>query len=160
MDLIVTTLIAGVVGTIMMDLFNYIFARSGIIGKIEVEMIGRMVLAWAQGRFRFGLAGELESVANEKMTGYITHYAVGVGLALPYLIGWNLLIGTPASTLWAIVYGVATTVASHFFVLPAMGLGVFGRKSSEGLKPAFSSLANHLFYGVGLALGIGLVQIL
>ncbi len=159
MDILVTGVVVGVAGTIIMDLFNYLFARFGLIAKIEVEMIGRMILAWTHGRFRFGHAGELKPVVNEKMTGYIAHYLIGVLLALLYLFGWNLLIGTPASPIWAIAYGTSTTVISHFVVLPAMGLGVFGRKSSEGLKPAFSSLANHLFYGVGLALGIGLYQI-
>ena len=62
----------------------------------------------------------------------------------------------PASPAWALAYGVATTVASYFFVLPSMGMGVFGRRSPEGLRTPLSSLANHLFYGVGLAVGIAL----
>ena len=56
-----------------------------------------------------------------------------------------------------IAYGVATTVASYFFVFPSMGLGVFGRRSPEGIRAPLSSLANHLFYGVGLAVGVAMV---
>ncbi|UCH20321.1 MAG: DUF2938 family protein, partial [Deltaproteobacteria bacterium] len=66
-------------------------------------------------------------------------------------------VGGPASPVWAIAYGVVTTVASYFFVLPSMGLGVFGRRSPEGIRAPLSSLANHLFYGVGLAVGIALM---
>ena len=141
----------------MMDVLNLFFSRTGVISKIEIEMIGRMVSGWANGRFRFGHANELPPEKNEKIIGYLTHYLVGIVLAIPFLFGWDILIAGPPSPLWAITYGLATTVASHFFVLPAMGLGVFGRKSSEGFRPAYSSLANHLFYGVGLAMGIVLV---
>ncbi|MDH3816802.1 MAG: DUF2938 family protein, partial [Acidobacteriota bacterium] len=58
---------------------------------------------------------------------------------------------------WALAYGLATTVASLFFVYPSMGLGVAGRRSPEGMRAPLSSLANHLFYGVGLAGGIALM---
>ena len=119
-------------------------------------MIGRMSAGWAEGRFRYRHPDELKPVANETLIGYLTHYGIGVGLALAYVLGWEFLVGGPASPVWALVYGIATTVASHFFVLPSMGLGVFGRRSPDGIKSPLSSLANHLFYGVGLALAIAL----
>ena len=115
-----------------------------------------MSVGWAHGRFRYRSPSEMEQVANEKLYGYITHYTIGVGLAVMYVVGWDLLVGGPASPVWALVYGVATTVASHFFVLPSMGLGVFGRRSPEGIRSPLSSLANHLFYGVGIAVAVAL----
>ena len=157
MDLVVTGVVAGVLGTLAMDWLNLLFARPGMISKIEVGMIGRMGVGWAHGRFRYRHPSEMEQVANEKLYGYVTHYAIGVGLAVPYVLGWDLLVGGPASPAWALAYGVATTVASYFFVYPSMGLGVCGRRSPEGIKAPLSSLANHLFYGVGLAVGIALV---
>ena len=157
MDLVVTGVAAGVIGTLMMDSLNHLLARTGMISKIDVEMIGRMAVGWAHGRFRYGHPSEMEQVANELLYGYVTHYTIGVGLAVPYVLGWDLLVGGPASPVWALAYGVATTVASYFFVFPSMGLGVFGRRSPEGIRAPLSSLANHLFYGVGLAVGIALV---
>jgi uncharacterized membrane protein YeaQ/YmgE (transglycosylase-associated protein family) len=157
MDLIVTGVVAGVLGTLVMDSLNHLFARTGMLSKIEVGMIGRMAVGWARGRFRYGHPSEMEQIANEILYGYVTHYIIGVGLAVPYVLGWDLLVGGSASPVWAIAYGVATTVASHFFVFPSMGLGVFGRRSPEGIKAPLSSLANHLFYGVGLAVGIALM---
>ena len=159
MDLVVAGVVAGVLGTLMMDSLNLLCARTGMIAKIDVAMIGRMAAGWARGRFCYEHPSEVAPVANEKLYGYVTHYSIGVGLAVPYLLGWNLLVGGPASPAWAIAYGVGTTVASHFFVLPSMGLGVFGRRSPEGTELALSSLANHLFYGVGLAVGIALVPV-
>jgi len=157
MDLIATGVVAGVLGTLVMDSLNNFFARTGMISKIDVGMIGRMAAGWAHGRFRYGHPGEMKQVANEVLYGYFTHYTIGVGLAVPYVLGWNLLVGGPASPLWALAYGVATTVASWFFVFPSMGFGVFGRGSPEGMRAPLSSLANHLFYGVGLAVGVALV---
>ncbi len=157
MDLVVTGFVAGVLGTLAMDSLNLLVARTGIILKIDVTMIGRMAVGWLHGRFRYGHPSEMAQVANEKPYGYIVHYAIGVGLAVPYVFAWDLLIGGPASPLWAIAYGVATTVASYCIVYPSMGLGGFGRRSPEGVKAALSPLANHLFYGVGLAVGIVLM---
>jgi uncharacterized membrane protein YeaQ/YmgE (transglycosylase-associated protein family) len=131
MDLIVTGVVAGVLGTLVMDSLNHLFARTGMLSKIDMGMIGRMSAGWARGRF-------------------------GVGLAVTYVLGWDLLVGGPASPVWALAYGVATTVASHFFVFPSMGLGVFGRRSPEGIRAPLSSLANHLFYGVGMAVAVAL----
>ena len=157
MDLVVTGVAAGVLGTLMMDSLNLLFARTGMLSKIEVGMIGRMAVGWARGRFRYGHPSEMEQVANEKLYGYFTHYAIGVGLAVPFVLGWDLVVGGSASPFWAIAYGLATTVASYFFVFPSMGLGVAGRRSPEGMRAPLSALANHLFYGVGIAVGIALV---
>jgi uncharacterized membrane protein YeaQ/YmgE (transglycosylase-associated protein family) len=167
MDLVVTGVVAGVLGTLVMDSLNLLFARTGMLSKIEVGMVGRMAVGWTRGRFRYGHPSEMEQVANEMLYGYVTHYTIGAGLAVPYVLGWDLLVGGPASPVWALAYGVATTVASYFFVFPSMGLGVFGfpsmglgvfgRRSPEGIRAPLSSLANHLFYGVGLAVGVALV---
>jgi hypothetical protein len=88
---------------------------------------------------------------------YLAHFAIGVGLAVPFVLGWYLWAGGPASPVWALPYGVATTAASFFFVYPSMGLGVFGWRSPERMKALLTPLANHLFYGAGLAVGLSLV---
>ena len=157
MDLLVIGFVAGVMGTLAMDLLNNLVARTGVFLKIDVAMIGRMAAGWTRGRFRYGHPDEMEQVPNEMLYGYLAHFGIGVGLAVPFVFGWNLWAGEPASPVWAVLYGVATTAASFFFVYPSMGLGVFGRKSPERIKAFITPLANHLFYGVGLAVGIALV---
>ena len=157
MNLVVTGLVAGVLGTLAMDLLNNLFARTGVFLKIDVAMIGRMAAGWTQGRFRYGHPDEMEQVPNEMGYGYLAHFAIGVGLALPFVLGWDLWVGGPASPICAVIYGVATTAASFFFVYPSMGLGVFGRRSPERIRAFITPIANHLFYGVGLAVGVVLV---
>ena len=157
MDLVVTGVVVGVLGTLVMDSLNYLVARTRLISRIDVTMIGRMAAGWARGRFRYANPNEMEQVRNEVLIGLVTHYTIGVVLAVPFLLGWSFLVGGSPSPAWALVYGLATTVASWFFVYPSMGLGVFGRQSPEGTKATLSSLTNHLFYGLGLAIGIALV---
>ena len=67
------------------------------------------------------------------------------------MLGWDRLVGGPASPGWAFAYGLATTAASWFLVFPSMGLGAYGKRSPEGFRATLSSLLNHLFYGAGLA---------
>ena len=154
MDLIAKGIVAGVLGTVVMDALNHLFARLGIILKIEVGIIGRMAAGWLRGRFRYSHPDEMKPVANELLLGYIAHYAIGVGLSVPFVIAWGLLVGGSISPFWTFAYGVATTAASLFFVYPCMGLGIAGRIHPDGLKAPLSSLANHIFYGIGLAVAI------
>ena len=156
MNLTVEVLAAGVLGTMAMDLGNFLFFRAGFLSKIEVGMIGRMAIGWTRGRLRYRHPGEMEGGKNERAWGFITHYAIGVAFAFPYVAGWQILAGGPASPVWAVGYGLATTVASWFFVYPSMGFGALGRRSPEGLKAVLSPLVNHFFYGLGMAGGIAL----
>lgn len=157
MDLILVGVVVGVLGTVVMDTLNYLGAQTGLISRIELPMLGRMSAGWVHGRFLYANPAEMKQVPNELLMGLVTHYAIGVGLAVPFVLGWAFTIGGFPSPVWTFVYGIATTVASWFFVYPSMGLGAFGRLSPEGMKAALSSLANHLFYGVGLAVGVAVM---
>ncbi len=140
-----------------MDLLNNLVARTGMFLRIDVRMIGRMAVGWRRGRFRYGNPEEMEPVYAERMYGFATHYLIGVGLAVPFLLGWVVFIGGAVSPAWALAYGVATTAASWFLVYPSMGLGAFGRRSPDRCRAVLTPLANHFFYGAGLAIGVGLM---
>ena len=157
MDLLFTGIVAGVLGTLAMDLLNNLVARTGVFLKIDVAMIGRMAAGWVRGRFRYRHPDEIKPVPNQMVYGYLAHLAIGVGLAVPFVFCWDSWVGGPASPLWAVIYGMMTTAASFFFVYPSMGLGAFGRKSPERIKALITPLANHFFYGVGLAVGVVLI---
>jgi hypothetical protein len=157
MDLLVTGFVAGVLGTLAMDLLNNLVARTGVFLKIDVAMIGWMAAGWTKGRFRYGHPDEMEPVTNEMIYGYLAHFGIGVSFSIPFILGWDLWVGGPASPLWAVLYGVTTTAASFLFVYPSMGLGAFGRRSSERIKAFITPIANHFFYGVGLAVGVVLI---
>lgn len=156
MDLVVVGFIAGVLGTLAMDLLNDLVSRTGVILKIDVAMIGRMAASWTHVHFRHRHPEQIHQVPNEMVYGYVAHYATGVVLAIAFILGWDFWVGGLPSTAWTIAYAVVTTVASFLFVYPLMGLGVFGRRSPARIKAFITPLANHLFYGWGLAVGIAL----
>ena len=157
MDLIVTGIVAGVLGTLVMDSLIHLLARIGILLKIDVRMIGRMSSGWANGRFSYRHPDEMKQVANALIYGYIIFRAVGVGLAVPFVLGWAIFVGVPLSPVWVLTHGVVTTIASVFFVYPSMGLGLFGWRSPEGIRAPLSSLANHFFFGLGMAVAVAIV---
>ncbi len=154
MALIITAVAAGVLGTLTMDVLNYLASRTGLILKIDVRMIGRLTAGWTRGRFRYSSPDQVESRPIDLPLGVSAHYATGIVLAFVYVLAWDLLIGGAASPAWAVVYGFATTVISEFVVYPSMGLGACGRRSPQRIKAALSPVANHLFFGVGMAIAI------
>ena len=85
-------IVAGVLGTLVMDSLNHLFARTGMLLKIDMRMIGRMSMGWVHGRFRYRSPSEMKQVTNEMLYGYITHYTIGVSLAVPYVLGWDLYL--------------------------------------------------------------------
>lgn len=156
-DAVITGIGVGVIGTIVMDILNFVFARVRIISKIEISMIGRMTAGWLRGRLFYNNPAEMKQVKNEKFIGILSHYMIGISLALTYVLFCHLFNNETVSATWAIPYGILTTVASWFFVFPSMGLGIGGFKSPDKLKATFSSLANHLFYGIGMAIGLAVL---
>ena len=53
MDLVVTGAVAGVLGTLVMDSLNHLLARTGMLLRIDMRMVGRMSAGWAHGRIRY-----------------------------------------------------------------------------------------------------------
>ncbi len=153
---VVTGAFAGVVGTLVMDALNVLVSRAGWISRIDVATIGRMAAGWGRGRFVYSHPSEMPPVRNEVPLGILTHYTIGVVLAVPLVVGWSVVTGEAPPPAWALMYGIGTTVASWFGVYPSMGFGAFGRRSPDGMKATFSSLANHVFYGLGLAIGVAM----
>ena len=155
-NLLIMGVVAGVVGTLVMDAMNHVLSRIGVLQKIDISMIGRMSAGWTKGRFLYHHPDEMQAVARERLLGWFTHHAISVVFALVYVLSWYFLAEGPVSAFGALIYGAATTVASQFLVFPSMGFGVFGRRSPEGIKAPLSSLANHSFFGLGMALVIAL----
>lgn len=158
MKLIGASIFIGVLGTIVMDIGNILFSRVGLITRIDMNVLGRMAAGWMRGRFVYGHPDEMKPVSHAHVLGWITHYGIGIGLACAYVLGWSLLTALPLSAMWTLVYGIGTTAASHFLVYPAMGLGVFGLNAPEGFRNAYSSLANHVCFGIGMALAVWLLN--
>lgn len=151
MEIVGAGIAAGFLGTVAMDTMNRVLARRGLIAPIDVAMIGRMAAGWRAGRFRYASPEGIAAVPQARKRGYIAHYLIGAAFAVPFLLACDLLAGGTPPPSWALAYGVATTAGPYLLIYPSMGLGVAGRLAPDGLRAPLSSLANHTFYGVGLA---------
>ncbi len=89
-------------------------------------------------------------MTGEKQAALVGHYAIGIALAVLYVVGAGWLGVSPGVFHVALGYGLATCVFPWFLVLPALGFGLFGLKGPRELRLFTSSLMNHLFYGFGL----------
>ena len=97
-------------------------------------------------------------IKHEMVIAVSGHYAIGVTLALVYLLTTSALGLTPRNPITALGFGVCTNVLPWLLMFPAMGYGVFGAHGPIGTRLFQSSLVNHLFYGVGLWLGASILS--
>lgn len=141
---------AGIAATATMDVLAIAFGKLGLIAGAKGEWVGRWYLGMPRGRFAYKDITAAPELAGERQAAVVGHYAIGIALALFYVIGAGWAGFSPGSFLAAVGYGLSTTVFSWFLVMPCLGFGLFGMAGPRGLKLFRSSLANHLSYGFGL----------
>jgi hypothetical protein len=96
-----------------------------------------------RGRFINADIATAPEQAGEKQAALFGHYAIGIVLALFYVVAARWLGVRPDSLFIALGYGFATTVFPWLLVLPALGFGAFGLQGPPGLKLFRTSLLNH-----------------
>ena len=85
------------------------------------------------------------------------HYTIGITLALVYLLVTSALGLSPRNLIAALGFCLCTNVLPWLLMFPSMGFGWFGTHGPPGTRLFFSSLVTHVFYGVGLWLGVSLL---
>lgn len=140
----------GVAATATMDSLGSVSRKLGLSGGAKGQWVGRWYLGIARGQLFHTNIDASPELPGEKIAALIGHYAIGIGLAVVYVVGADWYAVSPEALHIALVYGIATCIFPWFLVLPALGFGVFGLRGPQALKLFSSSLFNHLFYGVGL----------
>jgi len=140
----------GVLATATMDLLGSVARKLGLITGAKGEWIGRWYLGISRGKFFHTNIDASPEQAGEKKAALVGHYAIGIALAVVYIVGADWWGVSPDSLHLALGYGIATCVFPWFLVLPALGFGVFGLRGPQELRLFSSSVLNHLFYGFGL----------
>ncbi len=140
----------GVAATVTMDVLGTVARRIGLAAGAKGQWVGRWYLGIARGQFVHSNIAAAPEQAGEKRAALIGHYAIGIALAVLYVVGAGWLGVSPGVFLVALSYGFATCVFPWFLVFPALGFGVFGLRGPPELGLFTSSLLNHLSYGFGL----------
>lgn len=150
-DLLLAPL-AGLIATGLMDLWNLFLKRAFGIPSLDYCLLGRWVSHMPVGTFRHQRIAAAAPRPHECAVGWVTHYSIGVALALGLAV---LTGGTwPArpALLPSLLYGVATVVFPFFLLQPALGLGIASARTPNPTQARLKSLATHTVFGLGLYL--------
>ena len=150
----------GVGATVTMDVLGSGVRKLGLAAGAKGQWVGRWYLGIARGRFAHANIAASPEQPGEQRAALVGHYAIGIALAVLYVVGAGTLSVSPGGFPLALGYGLVTCVFPWFLVFPALGFGWFGRKGPPELRLFTASLLNHLSYGFGLwwvaqALGLG-----
>jgi hypothetical protein len=142
--------IVGVVATVTMDVLGIVARKIGLTVGVDGRWIGRWYLGLFRGTFLHNDIAAVPERPGEMRAALIGHYAIGVVLAVAYVLGCGGLGLSPGSILVALVFGLATCVFPWFLMFPALGFGLLGLRGPSELRLLSTSVLNHLFYGFGL----------
>ena len=147
---ILTAFAMGAFATLVMDVLNYLTARTGLVGQFRPALLGRWVSHMPRGHFAHQDIRTVPPVKGELVIGELAHYTIGGTLAIFYIGLAHLFSFPPESPVRAITYATATTVLPWFLMFPAWGFGLLGKKGPSRMTR--SSVYNQLNFGIGIAL--------
>ena len=149
--LIFKLVLIGLGATAVMDGWLIVLKRMGV-KTLDFALVGRWVGHLAHGRVAHAAIAKARPVAGERLMGWSTHAAVGVGFAalLVAVTGVDWLDSPTLAP--ALAVGVATVAAPLFVMQPAMGAGFAASKTPTPVRNCLRSLANHAVFGLGLYL--------
>ena len=145
-------LVTGIGATLIMDLGSVVRRALFATPFPNYAMVGRWLAHMPRGRFRHDAIGAAGKMRGELVTGWVTHYAIGIVIAL--------LLRVVAGPEWfdrpgfapALVTGVLTVLAPFLVMQPAMGLGFAASRAPRPAMARLQSLLNHAIFGAGLYL--------
>ncbi|MBA1192607.1 DUF2938 domain-containing protein [Pseudomonas entomophila] len=142
-------LYVGIGATLVMDLWAWLLRRLGV-RTLDYALLGRWAGHGLRGRWRHQAIGQASPVRCERAWGWGLHYAVGILFAGLFLAlvgaGWRVqpTLGV------ALAFGALTVLVPLCVMQPAMGLGVFARRTATPWRSCARSLMTHLLFGAGL----------
>lgn len=148
-------LIAGLFGTLIMDIWSVVAGKIGLVTKPSSAILGRWLCGFTKGKLVHIDIRQSESSPNESIIGSVSHYAIGAILGFVFVVVDTLIKVSPENYLIAAVYGLATSFFAWFIMFPSFGFGVFGSKGKGLLR---TSTINHIVFGVSLAIAFNAID--
>ncbi len=97
----------GVAATVTMDVLASASRRVGLAAGAKGQWVGRWYLGIARGQFVHSNIAAAPEQAGEKWAALVGHYAIGIALAVLYVVGAGWLGVSPGVFLVALGYGFA-----------------------------------------------------
>lgn len=133
-----------------MDILSGGAFKLRLIAPLRPGLIGRWFISIARGQLRHHDIREVAPIRREVAIAVPMHYAIGVTLALVYLVVISILGLAAHNPVIALGFALITNLLPWLLMFPAMGYGWFGTHGPPGTRLFLSSLVTHCFYGVGL----------
>jgi len=147
----------GIIATVTMDVLSVAAIKLRLIAPLPPHLIGRWFASVARGQVLHGDIAQVSPIQHEMAVAVPVHYAIGVTLALTYLLACSAFGLSPRSPVTALVFALCTNLLPWLLMFPAMGYGWFGVHGPTGTRLFASSFLTHCFYGLGLWLGASLL---
>lgn len=145
---IIAAVVIGIGATLMMDAWNLFLKHAFSIPSLNYCMLGRWVRHMPD-KFRHASIAAAPPKSNECAVGWITHYSIGVSLAVGFVLMFASWIEEP-SLLPAWLYGVATVAFPFLVMQPSLGFGIASSRTAKPGQARLKSLATHTVYGCAL----------
>jgi hypothetical protein len=142
----------GLGATLVMDLWNLFLRLAFGIRSLDYCLLGRWVSHLPSGKVGHASIAAAPKAHHECTLGWITHYAIGIVLALVFVAGASAEWLARPTALPPLLYGLATVVFPLFILQPSLGLGIASSKAPDPTLARLKSLLTHVVFGVGLYL--------
>lgn len=150
---VATGVLMGIAGTVAMDLFALLLARTGVQPFPNWAMPGRWLAHVFRGRVFHDSIGAAEPVAGELGLGWVFHYAVGIvyGVVFAVVAGAAWRANPDFLPLWS--FAILTIAAGWFLLQPGMGMGWAASRAPNPRKARTVGLMSHTAFGLGMYAG-------
>jgi hypothetical protein len=151
----------GIGATLLMDLWNLFLRRAFGIASLDYCLLGRWVLHLPAGTLTHANIRAAAPKPRECAAGWITHYTIGIMLALGLVALTSGEWLARPTLVPALLYGIGTVVFPFFVLQPSLGLGIASSRAPNPTQARIKSLATHTVFGLGLYLcGLGVSHLM
>jgi uncharacterized membrane protein YagU involved in acid resistance len=150
----------GIGAILLMDLWNLFLKRTFSMPSLNYCLLGRWLRHMPADTLRHASIIAAQQKSFECAVGWITHYTIGVGFAVVFVVLTSDDWLARPTLLPALLYGIGTVVFPFFIMQPSLGLGIAASRTPKPMGARLKSLVTHTVFGVGLyvcALGVSYV---
>ena len=152
LELVVRTILIGVVATTVLDLWSLLATRLFGFPPANWALVGRWIGHFPQGRFVHESIAAALPVRHELLIGWVTHYVIGVVYAAVLAVAAGSEWLNHPSLLPAHIVAWIALVAPFFIMQPGMGAGIAASRTPHPGKARLRSVLAHTAFGLGLYL--------
>ena len=140
----------GVIATVCLDLWALLAKHVLGLPTANWAMVGRWFGHMPRGVLVHQPISAAAPIPNELALGWIGHYAIGILYGLAYLFLVTIFLSGTPSPVSALGFGLATLFAPWLILQPAMGAGVFARRTPRPALVRLTNISMHAVFGAAL----------